>query len=945
LERPPSERADFVAELAGDDRQLRESVESLLSKHGATDVGAERASDSTQINDLPAGTPVGHYRIDAVLGRGGMGVVYRAMDTKLQRPVAIKFLAIEVAETQAKSRFRQEAKTASGLNHPHIVTVYDVGEHDGRQYIVSELVDGGTLDDWSMATRNRGWRQSVELVTGVADGIAAAHAAGVLHRDIKPGNILIGANGYAKLADFGLAKLVDAGPHDPGKRVAPSTHNTRAGIVIGTAAYMAPEQASGLVVDARSDIFAFGIVLYELLSGRRPFEGSNDLEVLKRIMHGVPAQLPDDLPEPLRAAVEKSLEKDPAERYQDMRDFVVDLKRVVRKPTSSTSAADPAAFPRARSRWMWLLVGGLAALLVASLIPRALRWSRPTPPAERMLLEISAPTHVVGNGALAVAPDGRSVAYVATADGRPRIWVRSFQETTPRPLPGTENASGLFWSPNGRRLGFTAGGKLKTIDAGGGPVSDLGDALRATGAWSTDDTIFYSTISAGLTVVRQAASGGPVTPLTTIENSDTEYVHLFPRPLRNGRDFFYVGSDAANTRATIYIASVGTSRRDALLSLDSSTDLAYAEEYLLYLRGSTLVAQRFDPDTRALRGEAMRVADGVGEFSVAGRTLVYSEPEPPSEMRLTWFDRTGQRGREVDAASHGLFTLSPDDRRVAFVTGDPGGRLDIWTVESERGTRTRVTFDPGNDFLPLWSRDGSRIAFSGGRGDTPGAFNNIFERAANGTGSEELLYSVDSSQAAMPVSWSPDGKTLLISRAIQGNYMRSGNEIWMLRRDDEDKTATPLLQSPFFKRIVEVSPDGRWMAYETNESGIYEIVIQPFPEPGGEKWPVSSGGGYEPEWRADGRELFYLTSDGTLMAVEIESGDTLKIGTPNVLFETGIDVATRVQEELGGELFYDPSSDGQRFLIDVPVATSQAAGAASRTIKVMLDWTAGLTQP
>ena len=418
---------------------------------------------------------------------------------------------------------------------------------------------------------------------------------------------------------------------------------------------------------------------------------------------------------------------------------------------------------------------------------------------------------------------------------------------------------------------------------------------------------------------------------------------MFPRPLSNGRDFFYVGSAQSGTRATIYVASIETSRRDALVSLDSSTDITYTEGYLLYLRGTTLLAQRYDPDTRALRGEAMTVAENVGEFSAASRILVYSEPDPPPQMHLTWFDRSGQRGREVDVPQHGLPTSSPDDSRVAFVTGDPGGRLDIWTVEVERSTRTRVTFDPGNDFLPLWSRDGSRIAFTAGRGATPGAFNNIYERAANGTGAEDLLYSVDSNEIAAPLSWSPDGSTLFISRAVNGGYMRGGNQIWTLRK--EDKVATPLLQSPFFKRIVELSPDGRWMAYETDESGITEIVIQPFPELGGEKWPISSGGGYESESSSDGKELFYLTGGGTLMAVDVESGETLKVGTPHALFETGIDVYSAFAANLGGAFFFDPSRDGKRFLIDAPVLVPQDAPTGPKTIKVMLDWTAGLAKP
>jgi Tol biopolymer transport system component len=339
----------------------------------------------------------------------------------------------------------------------------------------------------------------------------------------------------------------------------------------------------------------------------------------------------------------------------------------------------------------------------------------------------------------------------------------------------------------------------------------------------------------------------------------------------------------------------------------------------------------------------MPVVDNVGEFDVAGRILVYSRPETLPEVRLTWFDRSGQRVGEVDAPPHALPALSPDGSRVAFVAGDRGGRGDIWTVDVERGTRTRVTFDPGNDFLPVWSRDGARISFSAGRGDTPGSYNNIYERAANGTGTEELLYSVDSGEAAIPLSWSPDGSTLFVSRAVQGSYIRGGNQIWVLRR--EDKVATPVLDSPFFKRIVELSPDGRWMAYETAESGTNEIVIQPFPELGGGRWPISSGGGYEPEWRSDGKELFYLTGAGTLMAVDIEPGETLKVGTPRKLFETGIDVSSAFARLLGGAFFFDPSSDGQRFLVDAPAVTAQVSAPAPKTIKVMLDWTAELAKP
>jgi Tol biopolymer transport system component len=426
LERLVAERAAFVAQLAGGDQELRRAVELMLAQQVPTDAAGRRAMETDDTAELAAGTRIGSYRIDGVLGRGGMGIVYRATDTKLDRPVAIKFVSIATADAHAQRRFRQEAHTASGLHHPHIVTVHDVGESDGRQYIVSELVDGGTLDDWLASSRRRTWRQSVELLTGVADAIAAAHAAGVLHRDIKPANILIDENGYAKLADFGLAKLL--GDKDgQADALGNVSRNTRAGIVVGTVAYMSPEQASGQPLDARSDIFSFGVVLYELLAGRRPFEGANDLEVLKAIVHGTPPPLPSDVPELLRNAVERALEKDPGDRYQAMRELVIELKRIARKSGSSSQTALPNAAPR-RARLARLLAGlaAVAVLVAAALYyPRApVTDSASGSAALARDYEIARLT-ASGNAILpALSPDGRYVAYVQEHTDGPSLWVR-----------------------------------------------------------------------------------------------------------------------------------------------------------------------------------------------------------------------------------------------------------------------------------------------------------------------------------------------------------------------------------------------------------------------------------------------------------------------------------------------------------------------------------------
>jgi hypothetical protein len=441
LERPRDERAAFVAALTGDDAELRRSVELMLTRGDATDVGGSRTGSADDMEKLAPGTLLAQYRIDGLLGRGGSGTVYRGTDTKLNRSVAIKFLTAAVADADAQRRFRQEAATASALNHPHIVTVYDVGEHDGRQYIVSELVDGGTLEDWAAAAK-RSWRQSTELITGVADALAAAHAAGVLHRDVKPGNILIDANGYAKLADFGLAKLVGVGVGvgvggaAQGPRA--DSRHTRAGVVVGTVAYMSPEQAAGQPLDARSDVFSFGIVLYELLAGRRPFAAANDLELLKAIAHATPAPLPDGVPELLRLAVDKALEKEPADRYQTMQDLVADLRRAIRKSGSQPALAPPAL--RRRTRGAWLATGGAIGVAVGAAIAfAALHAPRTTAPAKRMEFTIAVPDYRL-NG-LAISPDGTRIAYASTAGGTRQTWIRPIDSLEAHAVPGADNAS------------------------------------------------------------------------------------------------------------------------------------------------------------------------------------------------------------------------------------------------------------------------------------------------------------------------------------------------------------------------------------------------------------------------------------------------------------------------------------------------------------------------
>jgi serine/threonine protein kinase/Tol biopolymer transport system component len=503
LERAPAERSSFIAELSGGDEEVRRSVEALLLQHDRTDVRGTSSTPLAVGEDLPAGTRLGHYRIDGVLGRGGMGVVYRATDTRLGRPVAIKFLSLSIPDDAAKRRFEQEAKTASALNHPHVVSVYDVGEHDGRQYIVSELVDGGSLTDWAVATPKRSWRQCVELLAGVADGIASAHAAGVLHRDIKPGNVLIGSNGYAKLADFGLAKLLrkDASPVDALK----ATGNTREGVVVGTVAYMSPEQAAGQMLDARSDIFSFGIVLYELLAGKSPFEASNELEMLKKITHETPAPLPDGTPDLLRMTVDKALEKDPRDRYQTMQDLAADLRRIARKPTSSQTAvtvsSDAQVLAGIFTRHRAFVLAVIAALLLAvsGLVYLSLEQldRRAATLATSVAARDYAITPLTTSGDAfhpAMSPDGKYAVYVRSIAGGLSLWVRQIATGSDRQLLAPE--AGVVMqlptiSPDGNYVDFIRTGpgatrSLWRVPLLGGTPRRLAENVSSAVGWSPD---------------------------------------------------------------------------------------------------------------------------------------------------------------------------------------------------------------------------------------------------------------------------------------------------------------------------------------------------------------------------------------------------------------------------------------------------------------------------
>jgi Tol biopolymer transport system component len=870
---------------------------------------AQSADAAGAIAGLGSGTQVGNYQIDAVVGEGGTGIVFRATDTKLNRPVAIKFLADDLSSVAARRRFQREAQMASSLNHPHILTVHDVGEFSGRQYIVSELMDGGTLHDWARQSAHS-WRKVIELLVGVADGLAAAHAANILHRDVKPTNVLLTKSGYAKLADFGVAKLADDEDVDAARRGA---DRTVTGAVIGTIAYMSPEQACGAEVDARSDVFSLGIVLFELLSGRPPFDGATAPDVLRTIMHGTPLPLSGDIPEALRLIVEKALAKEPDERYQSMREMVVDLRRVLRRSDSATTLATRdgvravTAVPPRRWRLAWLALPALAVL--GTTAAWLLAPGGPTVPVPELRFEVATPP-VTDATSLAISPDGQTIVFEATVNERSQLWLHSLQSLSARPLPGTESASFPFWSPDNKSIGFFADGKLKRIDVDSGLVRTLANSsIGRGGAWSPDGIILFAP-GTNDPLQRVSALGGE--PVTETQLAVSQAGHRFPQFLPDGRHFLYFVTGDPDSRGVAVADLEGTETR-RLLDADTAAVFSTPEQ-LLFGRRGTLYAQRFDAVRRELSGTAIAMPEEVAVDSSVYRlalsasmhgSVIYRTASAIGERRFTWFDRAGTvLGSTGEPMEGGISpSMSPDGCCVAF-SRSVNGNQDIWLLDLDSGDVTRFTFDAGIDFVPLWSPDGQRILFSSNRS---GAFD-LYEKPATGAGAEELVLATQQNKFA--VDWSSDGEHVLyVSNDPQNSY-----DIWALPLADGGSPFA-VVQTPFEERDAQFSPDGQWIAYQSNESGRLEVYVQPFLRPGG-RWQISTDGGAQVRWRRDGAEVFYVALDGRLMAVAIRfvsQGQAIEVGAPTATFSAplgrGVQTSNRQQ--------YMVSPDGQRFLMNV----------------------------
>jgi serine/threonine protein kinase/Tol biopolymer transport system component len=889
---------------------------------------------------LKPGTHRGPYEILSLIGTGGMGEVYKARDSRLNRVVAIKVLAPHLADRpDVRERFEREARTIASLNHPHICALYDVGEQDGAYFLVMEHVEGETLAE-GLAKGPLPVDQVLHYAAELADALDRAHRQGVLHRDIKPGNIML-TRGGCKLLDFGLAKLKEAEVPDIflSKRHTEPNVLTDQGMILGTLQYMAPEQVEGKIdeLDARTDIFAFGAVVYEMATGRKAFDGKSQASIMAAILKEDPppmSSLQPLTPPTLERVVRKCLAKEPEKRWQtasDLRDnlqWIADESSSPRalQATVSTVAARPL-----RDRVPW----AVAAIAVLGVAAFAIPYFRASPTdAQVIRFPISPPGDPMGEPTqLAVSPDGTRVAFKSRegSGATAMVWVRWLDSPTIRPVPGTEGVTftTLFWSPDGRFLGFVSRGKLKIVPVSGGPVIALADAHPRAGAWSRDGTILFTPSRLG-GLARISSAGGAPSPITTLNLSRGERSHRYPQFLPDGRHFLYfVASDKPETRG-MYIGSLDSKETKRILTTDFKAEYA-APGYLLFVQDGKLMAQPFSAERQELSGEPSIVADGIVYSTVTG-SAGFSVSERGAlayvsgvlRPRLSWTDRSGKPLGTIWAPDQQVAgpELSPDGKRVAVETADKG---DIWVLEMGR-TGFRLTSDPAADRLPRWSPDGSRMLF---QSDRDGGIFHLYQQPSSGVGNADVLFK--DTERKYPYDWSRDGK--FVAYVPFGSGERVTADIWVLPLTGDRKPFPFLTSGGYQETQPRISPDGRWMAYVSNESGRDDVYISSFPTAGG-KVTVSTSGGVQPRWRADGKELFYLSPDQKLMAVPIDGGSPLNGGTPQALFD--IRVVPRGSEEPYSYYQYDVTADGQRFLIcALPEGTTIP-------ITVVLNWTAGL---
>ena len=879
---------------------------------------------------IEAGRRLGPYEIESAIGAGGMGEVYRARDTRLDRVVAIKVLPAHLAENpELRQRLEREAKAISSLSHPNICPLYDIGHEDGIDYLVMEFIDGETLGE-RLANGPLSLEETLKYGVQVADALEKAHRQGIVHRDLKPGNIMLTASG-AKLLDFGLAKAdsgVGGSDADLTRTPTVSQPLTAAGTVLGTYQYMAPEQLEGKEVDSRTDIFSFGAVLYEMATGKRAFAGASQASLIGAIMHEAPApvsSIQPMTPPAFDRVVQTCLAKDPEERWQTAHDVKLQLQWIAEGGSVMGLPAPVAARRKSREKAAWIAAAAAAAAATVFAVGFFLR----TPATPRQVrFEIAPMPELTQIGSPRMSPDGLHMAFHGIdGEGNSQIWLRDLDSLEARPIAGTEgagtgaeNESRPIWSPDSRHIAFFIGTKLKKVPVSGGPAQTICEAGGADGSWSSQGEIAFDGTAAD-PIWRVSAAGGIAKPEVSPTDLDGVTSVGWPEFLPDGRRFLYI-SEPDGGSTTLMLHTLGEKDDIALTTADSRVQ--YAEPgYLIYVLDGMLVAHPFDADEGELTGEPMPLADNIGasavglaDFSAStDRTLAFRSGESGGRQ-LRWFDREGRQLGDLAAANEFRnFRLSPDGRRVATeIVDSAAGNLDLWIHDIERGTASRFTFDPANDGGPMWTPDGANVIYTSAKEGSV----SLLRKAASGTGATDILLTSESN--IMAGDMAPDGKHLL--------YMTSGGEtswdIWALKLDGSGETF-PLLQSEFIEVRPSFSPDGKWFAYNSNESGRQEVYVRQFPGPGGQ-WQLSTDGGSEPMWSADGREIFYIDSGRNLVSVPVTTGTTFEAGLPELIFDPPIFPVTQRER-------YVVTRDGQQFLM-----LSTTSGISVRPTTVVLNW-------
>jgi Tol biopolymer transport system component len=862
---------------------------------------------------LTAGTKLGPYEISAPIGAGGMGEVYRARDTRLGRDVALKILPESFArDADHLRRFEQEARAVAALNHPNILAVFDIGKHDGAPFIVSELLEGENL----RAVLDHGaipQRKTIEYGVQIAHGLAAAHEKGIVHRDLKPENVFITRDGRIKILDFGLAKLAQKVDADPDE-VTRTGSNTAIGVVMGTASYMAPEQVRGQAVDARTDIFAFGALLYEMLSGTRAFRRDTPAETMTAVLKEDPPELVDpthSISSALERIVRRCVEKNPEQRFQSARDLSFALSAL--SGTESSGPARPPLAPGRSAPLLWISV----ALALAAIAAGA--WWLARRPAATSRLQFTVPVpEEMSVSQLALSRDGSMLAFVSPDEdsGLPMLYVQRIGSPNVTLLPGTQGATYPFWSPDGTYVAFFANSRLQKILVAGGAPQVLANVLAARGgSWGSHDVIIYSPgPSSGIWRVNADGSGrAPVTYDLLIDDKNQDS-HRWPVFLPDGEHFLFWAGNFGNPKddqvSGIYAGSL-TGKEKRLVVLGHSS-FGYDSHRLYYADDSRqLISIEFNPSTAAVSGRTTAVANVVGiqpstywaAFAVAQNgTVIYNTNVGASLSALTWIDRAGKElGRLGDPAIIANPTLSPDNNRVAVDISDlKTNNVDVWLVNAKNAGLSRFTFDPEEDVSAIWSRDGSMVAY---RTNTAGGVK-VFVKRATGLEREKSVLQAGMTEDYSPSSWSPDGQTILCT-----DFSATDSHLELLAIASGIPTRYLSLKSN--QSNGQISGDGKWVAYASDESGVWEIYVSSFPGAAG-KWQVSHGGGTEPRWRADGKEIFYIGPGGTLMAVPVNGENGFATGTPVRLFE----IHGRAPISATDLFSYDVSKDGQRFIVN-----------------------------